>query len=92
MNADLTWLGQASSESAAQLSATEGLEGTAWCAGLQCRWVEAYFPFTEPSFELEVFFNGEWLEVLGCGCVRARAVHTHSPSVLKFHSGKLRFI
>lgn len=23
------------------------------------RWVEAYFPFTEPSFELEIFFNGE---------------------------------
>lgn len=23
------------------------------------RWVDAYFPFTEPSFELEIFFNGE---------------------------------
>lgn len=33
----------------------------------QCRWVEAYFPFTEPSYELEIFFNNEWLEVLGCG-------------------------
>lgn len=22
------------------------------------RWVDAYFPFTEPSYELEIFFNG----------------------------------
>lgn len=33
----------------------------------QLRWVDAYFPFTTPSLELEVFWNGEWLEVLGCG-------------------------
>jgi hypothetical protein len=29
----------------------------------QMRWVESCFPFTEPSLELEVFFNGDWLEV-----------------------------
>merc|ERR1719310_2648441 len=34
------------------------------------RWVDAYFPFTEPSFELEIFYNGEWLEVLGCGVMQ----------------------
>jgi len=34
---------------------------------VEMRWVDAYFPFTEPSMELEIFFNGEWLEVLGCG-------------------------
>eukprot|EP00878_Enallax_costatus_P002803 GHUV01002995.1.p1 GENE.GHUV01002995.1~~GHUV01002995.1.p1 ORF type:complete len:449 (+),score=125.42 GHUV01002995.1:175-1521(+) len=34
---------------------------------VECRWVDAYFPFTEPSFELEIFFKGKWMEVLGCG-------------------------
>lgn len=25
---------------------------------VECRWIDAYFPFTEPSLELEIFFNG----------------------------------
>jgi phenylalanyl-tRNA synthetase alpha chain len=33
------------------------------------RWREDYFPFTEPSFELDIFFNGDWMEVLGCGVI-----------------------
>lgn len=33
------------------------------------RWVDAYFPFTYPSFELEVFFDGKWVEMLGCGVI-----------------------
>jgi len=37
---------------------------------VECRWVDAYFPFTEPSFELEIFFNGKWMEVLGCGVMQ----------------------
>ena len=34
------------------------------------RWVDASFPFTTPSLELEIFFNDEWLEVLGCGVIQ----------------------
>jgi phenylalanyl-tRNA synthetase alpha chain len=37
---------------------------------LKVRWVEAYFPFTSPSWELEVFWQGDWLEVLGCGIIQ----------------------
>ncbi|KAI5928042.1 phenylalanyl-tRNA synthetase mitochondrial precursor [Camillea tinctor] len=37
---------------------------------LQVRWVETYFPFTSPSWELEVYYGGDWLEVLGCGVVK----------------------
>ena len=37
---------------------------------LQIRFRPSYFPFTEPSAEVDVMGkNGKWLEVLGCGMV-----------------------
>ena len=33
------------------------------------RWADDHFPFTQPSFELEIFFDNEWMEVLGCGVI-----------------------
>lgn len=48
-----------------------GLEGMAKTlfGDVEMRWGTDYFPFTDPSFELEINFNDEWLEVLGCGVV-----------------------
>jgi len=36
----------------------------------ECRVNKDYFPFTDPSFEIEVMYNGKWLEVAGMGCIR----------------------
>ena len=36
---------------------------------METRFRPSYFPFTEPSAELDIKFNGKWLEVLGCGMV-----------------------
>ncbi|RIA88582.1 phenylalanyl-tRNA synthetase [Glomus cerebriforme] len=36
---------------------------------LKIRWIDAYFPFTSPSWEMEIFFKGKWLEICGCGII-----------------------
>ena len=36
---------------------------------IEVKYRGSYFPFTEPSIEVDVFFKGRWLEVLGCGMV-----------------------
>ena len=37
---------------------------------IQIRFRPSYFPFTEPSAEVDILDeNGKWLEVLGCGIV-----------------------
>lgn len=42
---------------------------------VETRWTETYFPFTHPSFELEVKFQGNWLEILGCGIIEQQILH-----------------
>ncbi len=42
---------------------------------LPIRFRASYFPFTEPSAEVDVQWQGRWLEVMGCGMV--------DPNVLK---------
>eukprot|EP00934_Nitzschia_sp_Nitz4_P002178 Nitzschia sp. Nitz4//scaffold152_size53828//50016//51239//NITZ4_006754-RA/size53828-processed-gene-0.90-mRNA-1//-1//CDS//3329537238//2178//frame0 len=39
---------------------------------VECPWVDEYFPFTHPSAELEIKYNGDWMEVLGCGVVQPK--------------------
>jgi phenylalanyl-tRNA synthetase alpha chain len=41
----------------------------------EIRFRPSFFPFTEPSVEVDVFFNGKWLEVMGAGMIH--------PNVLK---------
>ncbi|EST06224.1 Phenylalanine-tRNA ligase, beta subunit, ferrodoxin-fold anticodon-binding [Kalmanozyma brasiliensis GHG001] len=41
---------------------------------LRVRWIPAFFPFTSPSYEVEVWFRGKWLEILGCGVVQQRTL------------------
>lgn len=41
----------------------------------EIRFRASYFPFTEPSAEVDVRWKGKWLEVMGCGMV--------DPNVLK---------
>lgn len=41
---------------------------------LKVRWVEAYFPWTSPSWEIEVWWKGEWLECCGCGVVQQQVL------------------
>jgi phenylalanyl-tRNA synthetase alpha chain len=37
---------------------------------VQIRFRPSYFPFTEPSAEVDILSdNGKWLEILGCGIV-----------------------
>lgn len=33
------------------------------------KFIPHYFPFTEPSAEMHVWHNGDWMELLGCGMV-----------------------
>ena len=42
---------------------------------IQIRFRPSYFPFTEPSAEVDILSdNGKWLEILGCGIVHPKVL------------------
>lgn len=48
--------------------------------GKQYRFNNDYFPFTNPSFEVEVLYNDKWMEVLGCGVIHTNVLNNlHLP-------------
>lgn len=47
------------------------------------RFRASYFPFTEPSAEVDVQWQGKWLEVMGCGMVDPNVLQAvgHDPEI-----------
>lgn len=57
---------------------------------LQVRFRPSFFPFTEPSAEMDMSWNGGWLEIGGCGMVHPNVlqhVHIDSEKYLGFAFG-----
>ncbi len=41
---------------------------------IEVRLRPSYFPFTEPSVEMDIFFNNKWIEVLGAGMINSEVL------------------
>ncbi|WP_185862364.1 phenylalanine--tRNA ligase subunit alpha [Blattabacterium cuenoti] len=48
---------------------------TSFFGKARIRFRPSYFPFTEPSAEVDIYYNSGWLEIMGCGMI--------DPKVLK---------
>ena len=53
---------------------TQLFEAAPGSGGVQTRFRPHFFPFTEPSAEFDVLFNGKWLELGGCGMVHPKVL------------------
>jgi len=41
---------------------------------VKARFRPSFFPFVEPGFEVDIFYRGEWLELLGAGMVHPNVI------------------
>lgn len=41
-----------------------------FCSSVKIRFNPDTFPYTDPSLEMEIEINGQWIEMLGCGMAR----------------------
>ncbi|MXR13588.1 hypothetical protein DR085_01710 [Mycoplasma flocculare] len=41
---------------------------------LKTRFRPSYFPFTQPSFEVDIFYQNRWIEILGCGLLHPKVM------------------
>ncbi len=55
---------------AVQMEMAKGIFGDA----LEYRFLEDAFPFTTPSIQMEIMFNGDWMEVNGAGLVHPQVL------------------
>ena len=54
-------------------------------SNVQIRFRPSYFPFTEPSAEVDILSeSGEWLEILGCGIVNPKVLENCNIDSNKF--------
>ncbi|WGH25053.1 MAG: phenylalanine--tRNA ligase subunit alpha [Candidatus Shikimatogenerans bostrichidophilus] len=44
----------------------------------------SYFPFTKPSFELDIYYNFKWVEIIGCGMVHYKILKNVNYNYLKY--------
>jgi len=51
---------------------------------VQTRLRPSFFPFTEPSAEVDIFFNGRWIEWGGCGMVNEKVLIACGVDIKKY--------
>ncbi|AAZ44356.2 hypothetical protein B5M19_01170 [Mesomycoplasma hyopneumoniae] len=52
---------------------------------LKTRFRPSYFPFTQPSFEVDIFYHNRWIEILGCGLLHPKVMKNAGFSAKKIY-------